>query len=261
MVASGCSLFIEIGTHPILSHYVHENIREAEGKAAVVSTLKREVPNKARLLSQTLAECYVHGVTLQPKPCGAVGRRVDLPTYPWHRQQHWHWPTAQQSAHAAGPAVSILGKRCLGSGTAWVRTIDPALEPLWNDHIVDGARIFPGAGFIALMAAAAQAVEPRAELLLELVRIHQALMLPDHGAEIETAFLNDDGGVSIRTQAATDWTIHAEGRVCKPRKLMPQPLPAIPSHQAMILSAADHYRRCDAVGLTYGPALDRKSVV
>ncbi|PON14617.1 hypothetical protein C2W62_28135 [Candidatus Entotheonella serta] len=24
MVASGCSLFIEIGTHPILSHYVHE---------------------------------------------------------------------------------------------------------------------------------------------------------------------------------------------------------------------------------------------
>ncbi len=206
------------------------------------------------MLSQALAECYVHGVTLQPKPCGAVGRRVDLPTYPWHRQRHWHWPTAQQSAHAAGPAVSILGKRCLGSGTAWVRTIDPALEPLWNDHIVDGARIFPSAGFIALMAAAAQAVEPRAELLLERVRIHQALMLPDHGAEIETAFLNDDGGVSIRTQAATDWTIHAEGRVCKPRKLMPQPLPATPSHQAMILSAVYHYHCCDAVGLTYGPA-------
>ncbi|MFB7114742.1 type I polyketide synthase [Streptomyces sp. NPDC056291] len=108
LVASGHRVFVEISPHPVLAAPIQETQEslaeeaEAAETGAVLGTLRRNEGDRRRFLT-SLAEAHTHGIavdwtTVFDRPAYAP---VDLPTYPFQRQDFWPEPKA---AAAAGTA-------------------------------------------------------------------------------------------------------------------------------------------------------------
>ncbi|MGW4048059.1 type I polyketide synthase [Streptomyces sp. NPDC004721] len=108
LVAAGHRVFVEISPHPVLAAPIQETQEslaeeaEAAETGAVLGTLRRNEGDRRRFLT-SLAEAHTHGIavdwtTVFDRPAYAP---VDLPTYPFQRQDFWPEPKA---AAAAGTA-------------------------------------------------------------------------------------------------------------------------------------------------------------
>ncbi|MFB6955995.1 type I polyketide synthase [Streptomyces sp. NPDC056309] len=108
LVAAGHRVFVEISPHPVLAAPIQETqeslaeAAEAAETGAVLGTLRRNEGDRRRFLT-SLAEAHTHGIavdwtTVFDRPAYAP---VDLPTYPFQRQDFWPEPRA---AAAAGTA-------------------------------------------------------------------------------------------------------------------------------------------------------------
>ncbi|MGW0955571.1 type I polyketide synthase [Streptomyces sp. NPDC002545] len=108
LIATGHRVFVEISPHPVLAAPIQETqeslAEEAETAAetgAVLGTLRRNEGDRRRFLT-SLAEAHTHGIavdwtTVFDRPVYAP---VDLPTYPFQRQDFWPEPKAAASGTA-----------------------------------------------------------------------------------------------------------------------------------------------------------------
>lgn len=98
LAKSGCSVFLELGPHPVLTPLIAANVPEARA----VASLHRERGDE-EAIAEAWARLYVEGVELEP---GALFSselpRVGLPTYPWQRRRYWH-----EGSHDAGRAPTV----------------------------------------------------------------------------------------------------------------------------------------------------------
>lgn len=90
LLADGHSLFVELSPHPLLCPAVEEMRKESQAAGLVVCVQRRGQDQRETLLA-SLSALWGHGVSLKwdalfPSSC----RRIDLPTYPWQRERHWH---------------------------------------------------------------------------------------------------------------------------------------------------------------------------
>ena len=94
LLLSGHTRFIEMSPHPILLSALQELAAESERDAGAlngrrvlaVGSLHREQGEREAIL-QSLGALYEHGATVSWRTVSAEGRVVDLPTYPWQREQ------------------------------------------------------------------------------------------------------------------------------------------------------------------------------
>jgi acyl transferase domain-containing protein len=127
LVAAKCEILIEVGPHPAL-------MSGSESGAARdrlwVPSLRRGRDDWATLLT-SVARLYVAGV-----PIDWVGfdrpyarRRLELPTYPWQREQHWiDVPSAHgkpSAALSAEPATDGQGRDFSALTTVWRKVLPP----------------------------------------------------------------------------------------------------------------------------------------
>nr|WP_103334877.1 type I polyketide synthase [Amycolatopsis sp. CA-126428] len=94
LAAEGCTAFVEVSSHPVLSMGVQETLDEIAGEpTVVVGTLRRGEGGEARFLT-SLAELHVRGVSPDWDAvfAGHEPRLVDLPTYAFQRQRYWLTP-------------------------------------------------------------------------------------------------------------------------------------------------------------------------
>src|SRR5262249_4253765 len=96
LAVDGHTVFLEIGPHPVLRHYLTECLPEGAaiegGRCVVAAPLRRGEPELAALLRGAGA-LYAAGCApdwSRVNPGG--GRLVELPRYPWQRGRHWHEP-------------------------------------------------------------------------------------------------------------------------------------------------------------------------
>ncbi|MFB9682799.1 type I polyketide synthase [Amycolatopsis plumensis] len=86
---AGHAAFVEVSAHPVLTMAVQETLEEA-GPSAAVGSLRRGHGGLDRLLT-SVAELHVRGIS--PDWDAVFGphrpRRVDLPTYAFHRRRYW----------------------------------------------------------------------------------------------------------------------------------------------------------------------------
>ncbi|MFJ2715594.1 type I polyketide synthase [Streptomyces sp. NPDC087437] len=106
LIAAGHRVFVEISPHPVLAAPIQETQeslqQEVAETGAVLGTLRRDDGDRRRFLT-SLAEAHTHGIavdwaTVFDRPAYAP---VDLPTYPFQRQDFWPEPKA---AAASGTA-------------------------------------------------------------------------------------------------------------------------------------------------------------
>ena len=57
------------------------------------------------------------------------------------------------------PSHNLLGNRINSRNPTWESTIETKTDPLIADHIIQGAAVFPGAGYIEMALAAVQELD------------------------------------------------------------------------------------------------------
>ncbi|MEK2478742.1 type I polyketide synthase [Streptomyces noursei] len=109
LLAAGHRVFIEVSPHPVLAAPIQETqeaVAEATGGSAVVlGSLRRDEGGPRRFLT-SLAEAHAHGAPVDWTTAFARSayRPVDLPTYPFQRQDFW--PEVRPATPAAGADAS-----------------------------------------------------------------------------------------------------------------------------------------------------------
>ena len=255
------NIFIELGGHPVLRGYVQDALNAAEQDGRIVTTLRRDEEN-AQVLTQAAAALWVAGVPTDwqryyPVPAPVV----DLPRYPWEREHHWHTVTSESTRTlAAYPVHPLLGHPVAGHAGEWEQQIDTKRLPFLADHRVGDGLIFPGAGYVELLLAAArERFASSAHLVIEDLEIVAPLLIDDDDSKVLRVSVDEGGVATIQARPLLQegWTLHGKGRIRRgsagagPDTL--QELSTPPS-RLPDFDADQHYRLADMAGLHYGPA-------
>nr|WP_020637975.1 type I polyketide synthase [Salinispora arenicola] len=87
MADDGFRVFIEMSPHPVLTAPVQETVEDLDD-AVVLSSTRRDRDEVQAVLG-SLAELHVRGGPVHWEALFTSRRRVDLPTYAFHRQRYW----------------------------------------------------------------------------------------------------------------------------------------------------------------------------
>ncbi|MGW0364600.1 SDR family NAD(P)-dependent oxidoreductase [Streptomyces sp. NPDC002990] len=264
LAEAGCGAFVEIGPHPVLSHYLRRTLTAVRptGQTVAVPTLSRD-RDGAKALETTAATLLAAGArTDHSRLLPVPGRVQSLPSYPWQREHHWHG-APQWFDRGCGDGRRhhpLLGERAAHPDPLWQTRIDPSRHHWLADHVVADAVVLPAAAF-AETALAAGRLHHQAPVQLTDLAVERALVLPfDDPAmdiQLQTALDPADGTVRLSSREGSGaWRAHARGVV---RRLLrerpaPQDLAALHGRLSEPLTAAAHYAAVAATGISYGPA-------
>lgn len=160
--ADGFRLFLEVSSHPIVSHSVGETLLGCDGvedeDTAVVGTMRRSKPAEASI-TQAVGALYVKGADVDF--CTALGRRwsPDVPGTQWVHKSFWR---RVESSGAPGDDVlrataglvhdvnkhTLLGLRTPVGGTdtvLYTTRLDKDTKPFPGEHPLHGTEIVPAA--------------------------------------------------------------------------------------------------------------------
>ncbi|MGC4093804.1 MAG: beta-ketoacyl synthase N-terminal-like domain-containing protein [Polyangiaceae bacterium] len=256
---AGYDTFIELGAHPVLTSSIGECLTELGKKTVVVASLRRKSDEPESLLD-ALAALYVDG---HEPDLGSLSspdaRFIELPLYPFQRDPLWAESDASRNDRVGVGLHPLLGQRAEAARPRFVNEIDAHRPAYLADHVVRGNVVFPGAGYVEAMLAAARTVEAAAASFeLSGVHFHKALFLSaTRSAQFETAFDAEQGRIAIfiRDSASAQWVEHASGRVrarARLRALGDAVAWRAPAGSRRV-EVADCYAYLQRLGLEYGP--------
>ncbi len=264
LLANRFACFLEVGPHPALMHGSVDAIREVGARATWIPTLRRDVDDRTAL-ALALGRLLVTGV--RELPVG-VAAHVELPTYPFEKERHWLETEAGRRArtepatighpHIARIEHSIHSPDIFTADLA----LDPRLEPYVGDHRAQDHIVFPAAGQLELVIAAARHVYASDAFVLEELEFRRPIVLVHDetcAATYRLEVYSDDGDFMIVSNAGkpdAPWIEHTTGRVR--RSSHPAPgqvdVAALQARVREEVPQAEFYRACETVGLTLGPA-------
>ncbi|MBI4852597.1 MAG: amino acid adenylation domain-containing protein [Acidobacteria bacterium] len=157
-------IMVEISSHPLLTVSMEEVRKQANGKGAVVSTLKREQPQLESFYT-SLGALHCNGANIEWKKI-LHGKFVDIPTYAFDRQRFWleRKRTEKTNVSVAGlqslshPLLSAMTELADGEGHIFSGRLSIAEQPWLAQHLVFDTIIIPGAALVELVWAAAQQI-------------------------------------------------------------------------------------------------------
>ncbi|MET7307227.1 MULTISPECIES: type I polyketide synthase [unclassified Streptomyces] len=138
-VEDGHRHFLEVSSHPIVSHSVNETLGElGVDDAVAVGTLRRNTPDRVTLLGN-LAALHCAGVAADLGALFAGTTLAELPSVAWQHQTYWKdtRPGSGRRVLQHDPKVNTLlggATRIAGSTPLW----------LWQTHLDEESRPYPG---------------------------------------------------------------------------------------------------------------------
>ncbi|HQW21495.1 MAG TPA: type I polyketide synthase, partial [Rhodocyclaceae bacterium] len=259
MIALGCRCFVEISPHAILQRYLKECLAAGDVKGQVLLSLRKNDDGIDRVQELALRLHLLSEQDTLQAYFPAVGRFVDLPSYPWQRERHW-LPATSEGYHLIERRRihPLLGWPLKGAQDSWENILDPRTQPWLADHCVGGALVLPGAAYVEMaLAAAREFFGGETQELEELDIVAPVVFDGEHGRSIRLELNSRDGGFQIRSRqrlSEDEWTLNASGRllgaVSGYVEVVGQALP----ETCEMLGSETHYRLAAALGLDYGPA-------
>ncbi|WIM88893.1 type I polyketide synthase [Candidatus Mycobacterium wuenschmannii] len=261
MLDDGYTHFVELGPHPVLAASLFE-IAGTHDTEVVVSATQRRNEDDGRTLMNCVGALHCHG---QPIRWEALyprdgARLVKLPSYPWQSKRYWNETQEAAEDLHYHPVHPLLGQPVSGVHPAWEVELSSATMPFLADHQVQGSTLLPGAAYIEMALAAADATYGSAQYSVDNLALLRAVILDDTCDPVLRTTLNrDTGALEFAAFTATaggdvKWTITATAELNTLGRAARQP--AAPRH-AKAVTTIDHdefYTRAHAVGFDYGHA-------
>lgn len=226
LLDDGFAVFLETSPHPLLTLGVEECV---DGRAAitVAGSLRRAEGSRTALLA-TAARLDLAGLPVEWSTLlgAGTGRGVPLPTYAFQRQRFWAMPATEFDPRSMGldttdhPLLAAFLPDARSGALTATASISVRTQPWLADHVVAGAILFPGTGFVEL--AIRIGTEVGCPQLRELTLL-APLTLPTDGAvrlQAQVSAPDEHGDRSIEIYSRTDqfgadshWRTHATGRL------------------------------------------------
>ncbi|HEX2569028.1 MAG TPA: type I polyketide synthase [Polyangia bacterium] len=290
MAAEGQDIYLEVSPHPVLGASLLDCLRHDKSEAQVVPSLRRGTDDVRQLLGSLGAVYAAGGDVAWSRVYFMGGSRAPLPAYAWQRERYWldqldGSAPAELSAKANGVHAGLRRSRpqradvhpLLGASVnlasepgriAWECELALETHPYLKEHLVQGAVMFPGSGYVEMaLAAARQAYGPDA--FVEQADYKQALYLQKGRTYPLQLILSplEEGRASFQifSCAPADaqrqrWTLHAAGTVgygqpaaaaAPSGSLVPGD---IQGRCPAVMTGEEHYRIMGGWGFEYGPA-------
>ena len=220
LAEAGCTTFLELGAHPVLAAALSECLAAAGARPTVLASLRRQEDERAAML-RAAAALYAEGRVLDWATVAPRGARaVPLPTYPWQRERYWFESRAGdadqgRARSSAAGEHPLLGRRLRTARPTWETLLDGRAVTFLDDHLVQGALVYPGAAYTEMALATAAATRPDQPPAVREIEFQRALFMPDRPATVLQAVL-DDASRRFEVHAATaageaGFTLHAHG--------------------------------------------------
>ncbi|MFB4306098.1 beta-ketoacyl synthase N-terminal-like domain-containing protein [Actinomadura sp. GTD37] len=188
--ADGHRLFVEVSSHPIVSHSISEILEDLEvEEGAVAHTLRRDRPELETLLGN-LGELHCRGARIDWSALHSPAPPLDLPTTAWQRRPFWPEATGR-AARGGGhdPAGhTLLGAKTTVNGASptrlWQTHLDYDRRPYPDSHPVHDVEIVPAAvllnTFFTAGGAALADIDLRIPVAVTAPRDVQVIQQDDH---------------------------------------------------------------------------------
>ena len=259
LIQDGHDLFLEVGPHPVLAASITACLQRQGRRGATVASLRRLEPERPMLLG-ALGRLYTLGYPVYwGKLYPQGGRLVRLPAYPWQREYYWAEALACREDRLGSGKHPLIDRDLRSPQPTWQAELNAAMFPFLPDHCVEGAIVFPGAGYIEAGLAAAGELAGDGPCELEGVEFHKALVT-DNGPAPSLRMMCEPslGRFSIHSRLATEgssWMLHATGQFQEKKPAAPGLLPVedIRGRCPEEVSAEHLYDRLRQRGLEYGP--------
>jgi acyl transferase domain-containing protein/NADPH:quinone reductase-like Zn-dependent oxidoreductase/NAD(P)-dependent dehydrogenase (short-subunit alcohol dehydrogenase family)/aryl carrier-like protein len=275
----GLKVFVEIGPDSTLSSMGR---RCAPSKESVWLPSLRQGRDDWQQILETLAALYTGGVDVDWSGFDRdyPRRRVVLPAYPFERERYWT-KAAELNSPLLDPQLRdkeeeklhpLLGRRLRSAlkEVQFENRISLRSQPFLKDHQFFGTAVFPATAYMEMALAAAGHVFQSATPVLEEVKIHQALLIPDDSiATLQLIFIPQDVGrasfeIFSAPETADDgrnsWTLHVTGKASIGNHIT---LSERASCEDLIarcqnpISTDAYYQMCADRGVDYGPGFQR----
>ncbi|KAK4227024.1 putative polyketide synthase [Podospora fimiseda] len=238
-------MVIEVGPHAALKGPIQDimTLPQFKGHSISYGSCLIRKQNAVATMHALVGDLIQRGfpVNLLPInfPYGREGVQVlhDLPRYPWnHQTRHWIEPRFNKALRERlGPPHDLLGSLVLGTdlnAPSWRNIVRVSDIPWVRDHIVQGAILYPAAGYLSMAIEGVSWTESQrksrgdiAGYKLRDVDISNALVIPEtaEGIEVQLSLrpcdekvLDTRGWTEFRVQSVTSdnkWTEHCNGLI------------------------------------------------
>ena len=149
------------------------------------------------------------------------GRLLKLPSYPWQTKRFWNETTEAMEALFYDPVHPLLGQSVSAVHPTWEAELSTVLNAFLADHRVQGSVVVPGAVYVEMALAAANAIYGSNHSVDNLV-LHRAVILDDTCDPILRTTLNE-----ARRHAGVR-RVHGNGRRRSPNGRSPRPRNSTP---------------------------------
>ncbi|KAB8141147.1 type I polyketide synthase [Chloroflexia bacterium SDU3-3] len=257
LIGEGYDLFLELSPHPVLAGSIMECLAHRQATGSVLPSIRRNEEEQAVMLG-SLGALYTLGLPVAWDALYPGAAYTTLPAYAWQRERYWNESEAAAQIRLGYQDHPLLGRPLALPTPTWEQEINRRALAYLDDHCIQGAVLYPGAGYVEMGLAAGRLAFGASDLAVEDVAFRKALFLPD-GATPQVQVQLDAAtarfSVFSRQQPAQGWTLHAEGRL-RQRQELPSAalaLDGIRARCAEALAGEACYAQFAAQGFTYGP--------
>jgi acyl transferase domain-containing protein/acyl carrier protein len=257
VVAADFDTFVELGPHPVLSGMLRARLTKPGRDSVAIATLRREEPDESAL-AVAFARLHVRGIRVDwTAKAPKMASFVELPGYPWQKQPFWRESEESRSARLDAPAHPLLGICLKSAKHLWQTEVGHTMPRYLADHRIGEAIVFPAAGYVELMLAAAKELLGDYPWTMESITFDEALILePNNSVFIETS-ADDRGFIRISSCPRGEkgpWTQRASAFVRRWLGSVPSQLQCWPANEpSACVDGAVFYQHLTREGHQYGP--------
>ena len=271
MMRAGCTAFIEIGPHPVLSGYVLDIIAAAGRDCPVFPTMRRDQDDRT-VAREAVAGLYAHGCDPDWAALAPRGRIVSLPSYPWQQDSYWiaEAPNRGKSSSRGDrihslPVHPLLGWRVespFGMDRVFENVLASTDPSYIGDHRVGGSCLVPATAMIEMMLNAVR-TPGRSRYGFRNFSIDEPLALPDDAeVVVQTGVVTTGESETIRLYSrdpasSRGWLLHASCELVDEANVADVTVAAedgARKNSDTAVSVNAYYDSARTSGLEFGPA-------